>query len=1018
MNGASYVPVTSPCSQQCERPAKALAAASPIQRASRWTAVDPRRSLAALSTALATAATLASPGLSPANEAELLAAAARGVAQAQAHDEAACRRTLAPLTGRALSAWTPASRAWLEARLSCPPLAERPSVLSRAEVAALYEPLLALLALAPRPEPRLAEVAALVEGFYGLALIDQGFEADALAREQAFVRPLLAQLRQQPGEAMAEAALRTWAQRYYGARNWIDRLARWLPEVEAALGEGHPVVLQLLSASAFAHRMLGRPQEALREAGRMQALVQRHAAGDARLRASAASAYGQALAANGLYVQAISQLLTVRQFLLSQEPPPQASLMRVNYNLAGLAWATGDEEAALAYAQASISHARLQPDKRTESESLVADFVVAMVRLRRQESGAAAAARALLESLPHESIGSHDVAFELARHAQRAGDRPLLDWVQGYLGRYAKLHFEPLHADRPMLGLVDAALLPPGSPERRDRLALAMAYAFAGRSGSIEALAWFAMADEHAPDRPDAAIWLYKRGSNVLQRLRAGAAGDDPGAERAWLADYEADLRRFVGLLIDQGRLAEAQQALQVLRDEELHEYTRRSVTAYRRGGGALAMAPAERALDEALAPAVASVRAEAPAADARADADVNWQRRLQRQDAPLHAVLDAAAGRVRQLAEAPLPVSRGGEAPQADIGTTASARGLAPDERRLSFFVRSDAVDVVVQRPGRGPGQWHRARLNTTATELARQVQALRAALLQPGIDPAAEARALHDRLMLPLRPWLRGARTLRIVPDGVLRFLPFAALHDGRQFLVERHVLMLESGTGWQPASQVAAVARGRAAAPGHLLALGRTQPERDHAALPGVAAEMAALSAASRLPVRLALDAQFSADALRTGLAGRPAVVHLASHFVTHASSEQGAYLLLGDGQRLGLPDLREMPWQGVHLAVLSACDTGVPEAGSPGRHWTGLAAMLQQAGVSHVLATLWPVEDLSTAAWMGSFYRQGSPRQPLPQARWVAQAQRQWLRRHAGTALAHPHHWAGFAWISGA
>jgi hypothetical protein len=31
--------------------------------------------------------------------------------------------------------------------------------------------------------------------------------------------------------------------------------------------------------------------------------------------------------------------------------------------------------------------------------------------------------------------------------------------------------------------------------------------------------------------------------------------------------------------------------------------------------------------------------------------------------------------------------------------------------------------------------------------------------------------------------------------------------------------------------------------------------------------------------------------------------------------------------------------------------------------------------------------------------------------------VSRVQRQWLRRHAGSALAHPHYWAGFVWLSG-
>jgi CHAT domain-containing protein len=90
------------------------------------------------------------------------------------------------------------------------------------------------------------------------------------------------------------------------------------------------------------------------------------------------------------------------------------------------------------------------------------------------------------------------------------------------------------------------------------------------------------------------------------------------------------------------------------------------------------------------------------------------------------------------------------------------------------------------------------------------------------------------------------------------------------------------------------------------------------------------------------------------------------------------------------------------------------------------------VLRQAGVGHVLASLWPIADASTASFMGEFYRPWRrppalagraplPREaalaPQPDASWLAQAQRRWLRRHAGAASAHPYHWAAFAWWGG-
>src|SRR5690606_12691667 len=53
--------------------------------------------------------------------------------------------------------------------------------------------------------------------------------------------------------------------------------------------------------------------------------------------------------------------------------------------------------------------------------------------------------------------------------------------------------------------------------------------------------------------------------------------------------------------------------------------------------------------------------------------------------------------------------------------------------------------------------------------------------------------ARQLHRWLIEPVEPMLEeaSARTLVFVPDGPLRTIPMAVLHDGERFLVERYAL-----------------------------------------------------------------------------------------------------------------------------------------------------------------------------------------------------------------------------------
>ena len=65
------------------------------------------------------------------------------------------------------------------------------------------------------------------------------------------------------------------------------------------------------------------------------------------------------------------------------------------------------------------------------------------------------------------------------------------------------------------------------------------------------------------------------------------------------------------------------------------------------------------------------------------------------------------------------------------------------------------------------------------------------------------------------------------------------------------------------------------------------------------------------------------------------------------------------------------LAALPLQGLQLAVLSACDTGLGDVGG-GEGVIGLQRALHGAGTQNVVASLWKVDDQATAALMKVFY----------------------------------------------
>jgi CHAT domain-containing protein len=134
-----------------------------------------------------------------------------------------------------------------------------------------------------------------------------------------------------------------------------------------------------------------------------------------------------------------------------------------------------------------------------------------------------------------------------------------------------------------------------------------------------------------------------------------------------------------------------------------------------------------------------------------------------------------------------------------------------------------------------------------------------------------------------------------------------------------------------------------------------------KRDEADLSGV------------MPGVIRLDEAFTREALTELLESRKyATYHIASHFVL-AGGEGESYLLLGDGQKLSLTDIRyELRFDGVDLLALSACNTAVGEE-TDGRELEGFASLALRLGARQVLATLWPVGDTSTGRLMQSLYR---------------------------------------------
>ena len=538
----------------------------------------------------------------------------------------------------------------------------------------------------------------------------------------------------------------------------------------------------------------------------------------------------------------------------------------------------------------------------------------------------------------------------------------------------------PAHAH----ALLDAAALHARAGElatARAQAARALAIALAHDNTLLEARA----AAQLGALEPDAAaIFLGKQAVNALQAARAGTSDLPAPLRQGFVRQKRAAYGQLADRLLDQRRLHEAETVLAMVREDEFHSLVRSSIDPRTTR---LDYTGVESAWQRQFAASGAALRA---GAQALAVAREQQAQNLAQADAALAAAQASMASLVDDSTKALLALPSTPSATTVRDARDASVQA-APLKRgtlHLAYLVTDQHLRIVARRAGRTATHVYDVAIDERA--LARHIARLRRSAQDPGLDAKAEAQALYALLIAPARAELAGATSLSLSLGGVLRYLPFAMLHDGRRWLVERLPVSLH---GEQAGAQEAP-----RRAPS-LALFGQTRASGELPALPFVQRELRAVQAighAARIPSQIYLDGDFTGAALQRALPANSSV-HIASHFVLRSGVGADSYLLLGDGGKLSLAELAQDGYRfaGLDLLTLSACETAVPAGtDATGRELEGLAWLARQRGARNVLASLWRVSDQSTATLMRDFYGALAQGRSKPQA--LRQAQLRQIR----------------------
>lgn len=254
---------------------------------------------------------------------------------------------------------------------------------------------------------------------------------------------------------------------------------------------------------------------------------------------------------------------------------------------------------------------------------------------------------------------------------------------------------------------------------------------------------------------------------------------------------------------------------------------------------------------------------------------------------------------------------------------------------------------------------------------------------------------KKLYKSLLAPLASEINQFKHWIVVPHGSLHYLPFHALHDENNYLLEQHEI------SYLPGASLLRFCKQIRSNEGGFWAIGNSYNNR----LPHTVEEANKIGLAWQGNILLEEEASL---AQVNEVAQKSSILHIAAHGEFRPDNPLFSGLALADGwlTTLDIFNLR----LNAKLVTLSACQTGRNVIGG-GDELLGLMRAFLGAGTASLVSTLWAVEDQSTALLMMNFYEELLSGASKGQA--LQTAQLSFLdANNAANGYEHPYFWAPF------
>lgn len=278
--------------------------------------------------------------------------------------------------------------------------------------------------------------------------------------------------------------------------------------------------------------------------------------------------------------------------------------------------------------------------------------------------------------------------------------------------------------------------------------------------------------------------------------------------------------------------------------------------------------------------------------------------------------------------------------------------------------------------------------------------------------------SETLYSQIIRPFETDLQeyDIKNLVFIQDSPFRPIPMAALHDGKQFLIEKYAVSTT------PSLSLTFLQK-RTLSDNKTLILGVTEESQidgqNFPSLDNIPLEIATIS--QQFPNHQALvNQQFNPQTLTQTLDNADySIIHIATH-AQFGTIPDDSFLVAGNNDKITLKSLEntlrllESGSNSVELLTLTACETAEGDE----RSALGLAGVAIQAGVQSAIASLWPVSDQSTLQLILAFY-DNLINSGVNKAEALREAQIQLIQAQSNPDInnqySHPVYWSSFILI---